>query len=400
MAPDEAGLSESFDVVVAGGAVMGSSFAYHLAAHPSFSGRILVLDPDLTYAGAASALSLSSIRQQYSSPVNIRIGAASLKFLRAAPELLAVDGEMADIAFVERGYLYLAGPSGEATLRDNHAVQIREGADIALLAPDALAGRYPAFNLDGVALGSLGLSGEGWFDGYGLTQAFRRKAKSLDVEYRQGKVMGFEREGGRVTAALLADGTRIGAGAVLLAGGASGLSAMARALDTPLPVSSRKRCVYVFETPAQIADCPLVIDTSGVYFRPEGAFFLAGVSPEEAHDPECFDYEVDWPLFDETIWPALAHRVPAFENLRVKRAWAGHYDLNVFDANAIVGRFGAYANAYVAGGFSGHGIQQSPAVGRALAELIVAGRYETLDLSALGYDRIAAGRPLLERNVI
>jgi len=394
------GLSENFDVVVVGGAVMGSSFAYHLAADARFSGRILVLDQDLAYSGAASALSLSSIRQQFSSPVNIRIGAASLKFLRAAPELLAVEGEKADIAFVERGYLYLASSAGETIMRDNHAVQMREGADIALLAPDALARRFPAFNLDGVALGSLGLSGEGWFDGYGLTQAFRRKAKSLGVEYRQGKVVGFDRANGRIDAVRLADGTRIGADAVLLAAGASGLAGLARALDAPLPVSSRKRCVYVFETPAQIPDCPLVIDTSGVYFRPEGAFFLAGVSPEEAGDPECYDFDVDWPLFDETIWPALAHRVPAFENLRVKRAWAGHYDLNTFDANAIVGRMGALANAYVAGGFSGHGIQQSPVIGRALAELVVAGRYETLDLSPLRYERVAEGRPLLERNVI
>ena len=393
-------MSESFDVVVVGGAVMGSSFAYHLAADPRFSGRILVLDQDLTYAGAASTLSLSSIRQQFSSPVNIRIGAASLKFLRAAPELLAVEGERADIAFVERGYLYLASAAGEAIVRDNHAAQTREGADIALLTPEALARRFPGLNLDGVALGSLGLSGEGWFDGYGLTQAFRRKAKSLGVDYRQGKVVGFDGARGRIEAVRLADGTRIGAGAVLLAAGASGLAAMARALDTPLPVSSRKRCVYVFETPAQMPGCPLVIDTSGVYFRPEGAFFLAGVSPEEPSDPECYDFDVDWPLFDDVIWPALAHRVPAFENLRVKRAWAGHYDLNTFDANAIVGLFGTFANVYVAGGFSGHGIQQSPTIGRALAELIVAGRYETLDLSPLGYDRVADGRPLLERNVI
>ena len=386
-------MGESFDVVVVGGAVMGSSFAFHLAADPRFSGRILVLDQDLTYAGAASALSLSSIRRQFSSPVNIRIGAESLKFLRAAPDVLAVDGETAEIAFVERGYLYLASAAGESIMRNNHAVQMREGADIALFTPDALARRFPALNLDGVALGSLGLSGEGWFDGYGLTQAFRRKAKSLGVDYRQGKAVGFDGANGRIDAVRLADGTRIGAGAVLLAAGASGLAALARALDTPLPVSSRKRCVYVFETPARIPDCPLVIDTSGVYFRPEGAFFLAGVSPEEPDDPECHD-------FDVVIWPALAHRVPAFETLRVKRAWAGHYDLNTFDANAIVGRFGAFANVYLAGGFSGHGIQQSPTIGRGLAELVIAGRYETLDLSSLGHDRVADGRPLLERNVI
>ena len=125
-----------------------------------------------------------------------------------------------------------------------------------------------------------------------------------------------------------------------------------------------------------------------------------GVSPPEAEDPDSDDFEVIWPQFEEILWPALAHRAPALENLKLVRAWAGHYDLNLFDHNAIVGRLPGFDNAYLAAGFSGHGVQQSPAVGRGLAELIAHGGYRALDLSEFAFERIAAGRPLMEKNVI
>jgi glycine/D-amino acid oxidase-like deaminating enzyme len=170
-------------------------------------------------------------------------------------------------------------------------------------------------------------------------------------------------------------------------------------MGVEIPVESRKRCVFVFESKGRFDDCPLVIDPSGLYFRPEGRTFLAGGPPPDP-DPDCDDFEVNWPQFEEELWPLLARRVPAFEALKLVRAWAGHYDLNIFDHNAIVGRLPGFENAYLAAGFSGHGIQQSPAIGRGLAELIAHAQYLTLDLTAFSYDRITAGKPLLERNVI
>jgi glycine/D-amino acid oxidase-like deaminating enzyme len=393
-------MAETYDVVIAGGAAMGSSTAYHLAAEPSFSGRVLVVEKDMSYAKAASALSLSSVRQQFSSPVNIRVGLYGAAFLKRAPELLVVDGEAPDLPLTENGYLYLASEAGAAILRDNHATQTREGADIALLEPPALAARFPYLSVEGVALAAWGRRGEGWFDGYGLMQAFRRKARSLGVVYREDEAVAFERQGARVTGVRFASGARVACGAFVDAAGASGAWKLARGLGVEIPVRSRKRCVFVFEAKERYADCPLVIDASGVYFRPEGRTYLAGVSPPEADDPDSDDFDVVWSQFEEIIWPALARRVPAFEALRVTRAWAGHYDLNIFDHNAVVGRLGEYQNAYLAAGFSGHGIQQSPAVGRGLAELIAHGRYVSLDLSDFSFSRIAAGRPLIERNVI
>ena len=199
-------MSESFDVVIAGGAVMGSSTAYHLAADPGFSGRVIVVEKDMTYAKAATSLSLSSIRQQFSSPINIRVGLAGVAFLRAAKQTLEVDGEGPDLPIIENGYLYLASEAGASILRENHVAQRREGADIALLSPDEVLARFPYFNMEGIALGALGLSGEGWFDSYSLLQAFKRKARSLGVVYREDKVVEVFREGARVTGVALATG--------------------------------------------------------------------------------------------------------------------------------------------------------------------------------------------------
>jgi FAD-dependent oxidoreductase domain-containing protein 1 len=391
---------ESYDVIIGGGAVMGSSIAYHLAAHQGFTGRILVVDRDMTYAQAASSLSLSSIRQQFSSPINIRVGLYGVSFLRRARDILAVEGEAPELALTENGYLYLASEAGAPILAANHATQLFEGADILLLGADALKARFPFLNLDGVAAAAWGRSGEGWFDGYMLMQAFRRKARSLGAVYREGEIVAIEREGARVSTVRLASGERFACGAFVNAAGASGAAKLAGEMGVAIPVHSRKRCVFLFTAKERIARCPLVIDTSGVYVRTEGESYICGVSPPEAQDPDSDDFEVEWPQFDEIIWPALAHRIPAFENLRPGRAWAGHYDLNIFDHNAIVGRVPGLDNAFLAAGFSGHGIQQSPAIGRGLAELIALGRYEALDLSDFAYERIAAGRPLLERNVI
>lgn len=393
-------MSEAFDVVIGGGAVMGSSIAYHLAAHPGFSGRVLVVDKDMTYQRSASALSLSSIRQQFSTAINIKVGLYGVAFLRQAKETLAADGVAPELSFRENGYLYLASEKGATVLADNHVVQSAEGADIVLLEPAPLAERFPFLNLDGVALGAWGRRNEGWFDGYTLMQAFRRKARSLGAEYREAAVVELERDGERVTAARLSTGERVACGAFVNAAGASGATQLAEMLGVAIPVRRRKRSVFVFTAKERLTHCPLIIDTTGVYVRPEGENYVCGVSPPEEDDPDSDDYDVVWRHFDEIIWPALAQRIPAFEAIRPGRAWACHYDLNIFDHNAIVGRLGGLENAYLAAGFSGHGMQQSPAIGRGLAELIVEGRYTTLDLSPFAFERIAAKKPLLERNVI
>ena len=391
---------KSFDVVIVGGAGVGSSVAYHLAADPDFTGTVAVIERDPSYRRASSALSVSAIRQHYSTPANIALSGWSFDFLKRSGELLAVREDRPNVGLLENGYLFLASEAGLPILESNHEIQKTAGAEVALLSRDELASRYPWMNLEDVAAGSLGLGREGWFDGYSLFQAFRRKAISLGADYIVGEVTGIERAGDRVTAVTLGSGERIECGTLVNAAGpfAGDLAALA---DIELPVRPRKRFVHVIDCRTPLRDCPMVIDTTGVYFRPEGSRYLTGVSPA-ADDPDedCYDLEMDWSLYEERVWPALAHRVPAFEEIKAIDAWAGLYDYNTADQNAILGPHPEIGNFLFANGFSGHGIQQTPAVGRVTADWIIHGEARAVDVSVFGYDRFAAGRLVKEVNVI
>jgi len=387
------------DVVIVGGAVVGSAAAYFLRAQTGFKGSVLVVEKDFTYEHSATARSAASIRHQFSTPENIRMSQFGSHFIQNIGDYLAVDGEVPDLGFHEGGYLFLATPAGRDVLEANHRVQRRLGVDVALLAPVQLQARFPWLATQDLGAGSLGLSGEGWLDAYGLMQAFRRKAVSLGVEYQQAQVTAVQRAGRTITAVTLSDGATVSCGLVINAAG-TGAPALAQSAGIFLPVQSRKRCVFFFSTPAEVSQCPLVIDPSGAYFRPEGSGFICGISPTENQDPECFDVEVDHTLFDNVLWPTLAARVPGFEAARVQNAWAGHYDVNTLDHNVILGAHPEVDNLLFANGFSGHGLQQSAAVGRALSELVTFGSYRTLDLSAMGWTRVIEQRPLLEINVV
>ncbi|MCA3649504.1 MAG: FAD-binding oxidoreductase [Methylobacterium sp.] len=394
-------MAENHDVVIAGGAVTGSSTAWHLAAHPGFSGRILVVEPDMTYQRSASALSAGSIRQQFSQPVNIAISLHGIGFLRAIGEILAVESDRPNVGLHEGGYLYLGEEAHREGFTANNAIQRAMGADIALLDAAELKRTFPWLETSDLAIGSYGVSGEGWFDGYGLMQAFRAKARSLGVEYRKGRVTGVEIASGRVTGVTLEDGSRIGCATLVNAAGASGARALSAEMGFPVPIYAKKRSVFSFSCKEALPRHPLIIDKSGVWWRPEGEGYITGYSPDDLDETDhSTDFEVDWALFEEVIWPALAMRIPAFEAIRPGRAWAGHYDMNLLDHNALVGWVPGLANGFIACGFSGHGLQQSPALGRGLAELITEGRYTSLDLADLSPERVLTSTPLLERNVI
>ena len=377
------------DVLVIGGGVMGSSAAYHLKTDPAFTGTVTVIERDPTYATASSALSASSIRQQFSTPLNIHLSRFGIGFLRRAYELLAVD-----LGLKEPGYLFLASPAGEPVLRANHAIQKGEGCAVELLDPAALKARFPWISDEGVALASHGTANEGWFDGPALMQAFRRKARELGVAYVADEVV--SSDAGGVT---LKQGGRVEARTVVLAAGPWSGAVAARS-GIALPVEPRRRSVFVFDVREAPGLTPLTIDPSGTWFRPEGRFYIGGTTPADGNDPAGAPLEVQHEEWDEMVWPALAGRVPAFEAAKVVNSWAGHYEYNTFDQNGIVGRHPERENLIFATGFSGHGIQQSPAVGRAVAELIVHGSYRTIDLSPFGYERISAGRPIRELNVV
>ncbi|WP_404380053.1 NAD(P)/FAD-dependent oxidoreductase [Caenispirillum salinarum] len=393
----------SSDVVIVGGGIIGSAIAYFLASDSGFGGTVTVIERDPSYRESSTALSAASIRQQFSVPENIAMSLYGIRFLREAAERLAVDGDDGPaLSLVEGGYLFLATPDTRGILERNHALQTAAGADIAWLEPADLTARFPWLTTDDVSAGTLGLSGEGWFDAYALLQGFRKKARSLGVTYVDDEVTGFERaNGGRgdVSAVLMRSGGRIACGTVVNAAGARAGDVAALA-GVELPVRPRRRCVFVFDCREPVPGLPLMVDPSGVYVRPEGDRFICGVSPGEADDPDTLALDVDYPLFDDHIWPILAHRVPAFEAIKQVGAWAGLYEVNTLDHNAVLGPHPEAGNLLFANGFSGHGLQQAPAVGRGIAEWIVHGRWVSLDLSAFSYDRIPANRPVRELNVV
>ncbi|MCA0375697.1 MAG: FAD-binding oxidoreductase [Gemmatimonadetes bacterium] len=391
-------------VVIVGGGVMGAATAWHLARAHGVA--VTVLERDASYAMASSALSACAIRQQFSTAINIRVSQASLAFYRTIGVTLATADDTPDIGLVEPGYLYLAATeAGAQQLRDQHALQGSLGAMTALMLPDALRERYPWMHVDDVVLGSLGLStptsGEGWFDGYVAMQAFRKAAIAAGATFVEAEATGFATDGTQVTAVHTADGASFPASAVVIAAGAWSAKVAAH-LGVTLPVAARKRDVFAIEADAELQDGPLLIDPSGVWMRPEKARgqFLCGAPPRDG-DPDDVPLDrVDHGLFEEHIWPILAARIPAFDALRVTSSWAGYYEMNDFDHNGLVGALRPWRNAYTACGFSGHGLQQAPAVGRGLAELIATGAYRTLDLAPFRVERIAENAPLLEKNVI
>ncbi|MEM7223780.1 MAG: FAD-binding oxidoreductase [Pseudomonadota bacterium] len=393
-------MGETWDVAIAGGGVMGSSIAYALASDPGFDGRVLVIERDPSYGACATTRSWGGVRQQFSNKENILMGLYGVDFVRRAHEILAVDGEdPPDLGFKENGYLFLASERGRSVLEANQRLQAELGAHTVLLEPAQMEARFSWLNTEGLALGCYGESGEGWIDPSALLHAFRRKALSLGVTYLTDEVVALERDGGRIVGLETKANGRFACGQLVKAAGPwSGYLAALAGLE--LPVRPRKRMSYVYDCRTEIPKMPLTIDTNGVVARPEGGQYISIVSPDPESDPDSHDLDEDYTIFEEIIWPSIAHRIPAFEAIKLTGAWAGHYDYNTLDQNAILGPHPEVANFLACTGFSGHGLQQSPAAGRALAELILHGEYRSLDLSVFNYARIVEGRPIYEQNVV
>ncbi|XP_075695286.1 FAD-dependent oxidoreductase domain-containing protein 1 isoform X2 [Rhinoderma darwinii] len=336
-----------------------------------------------------------------------------------------------DIQFNPSGYLFLSSEKGAEILEDNYRVQREQGAKVALLSPEQLKKKFPWINTQDVALASYGLENEGWFDPWLLLSALRRKALSMGVIHCHGEVAGLNYDtkemvtaGGdpvnfKVIKQVIVqtqnslENQPVDCMAVINAAGAWS-SKVAEMVGigcgnpgsfevVKLPVEPRKRYIYMFHCPdGPGLDCPMLIDSSGVYFRREGlgGNYIGGLSPPEEEEPDHSNLDVDHDYFQQKVWPLLAHRVPVFESLKVKSAWAGYYDYNTYDQNGIIGIHPLVQNLYFACGFSGHGLQQAPAVGRAVAELLNYGQFTTLDLRSFDFQRFIFQQPVLERNIV
>jgi FAD-dependent oxidoreductase domain-containing protein 1 len=391
---------QTADVVIVGGGIVGSAVAYFLSTDAAFRGRrVVLIERDTAFREASTARSAGGIRQQFSTPENVAMSLATLAMCRRLEELFGAD---ADVSFREQGYLIMASGEGRELLADNVALQRSHGADIALLGSEELARRFAWLAPEGVAAAGFGQSGEGWFDPPSFAALMRKSAIANGAILVNDTVAAIDARA-RIESVSLASGRKIGCGALVNAAGpwAGALAALA---GIALPVEPRKRFVYVIdsrEATDALRQAPLTVDPSGVWFRPEGLVFLCGKSPDADAEPAIGDLDhVDHAFFEQVVWPHLAARVPAFESIKVVNAWAGYYDYNVLDQNAVIGPHPGLTNLYFANGFSGHGAQQAAAAGRAIAELVVHGSFQTIDLTRLGYARIAADAALPERNVI
>ncbi len=394
--PDHGG----YDVVIVGGAIVGSSVAWWTMRNPDFTGRILVVERDPTYQFASTTHTNSCIRQQFGTKINILISQFGVEFIKGFGALMN-DAEAPEITMNCYGYLYLADSLAFAeVLKTNQKLQASLGAGTRIISRDQIAAAYPFFNLDGIVLGSHNPVNEGYFDGATIFDWFRKKSREMGAEFVQNEVTGITRDKTRVTGVVLASGEKIHADTIVNASGPRA-NATAQMAKLHVPVEPRRRFTFVFDAAEKLLGClPLTIDPAGVHMRSDGLYYVAGCPPDDDRAADYDDFTMDHEIWEAKIWPIIANRVPAFERVKVINSWVGHYAYNTLDQNAVVGPHPEVRNFIFANGFSGHGLQQSPAVGRGVSELIIYGAYRDLDLSPLGYERIAANRPLVERAII
>ncbi len=381
-----------YDVVVAGGGVMGSAVAYHLRAAGD-PPTVLVVEPDPTYRHASTVLSDGNVRVQFNLEENIAISLHTLDVLATFPTDMATATYRPEPAPKHQGNLFLVDEAGREAARAGWELQRRLGADVDWLDPDAIAAEFPPYRSVGIVAGTLGRR-DGSVDPTAVLQGYRAKATELGAEYVTDRVDAVVAADGRVRGVRLAAAGDVAAEVVVAAAGAwtPGLVAT---VGVELPVLPVMRTVYVVEAGVATAGLPSVFLPSGLYAIAEsGHTWLMGWSRPD--DPVSFDFTpASRERFDELLWPELVAHLPAFDRLRVERSWAGLYAVNTFDGNAIVGEWPTMAGLYVVTGFSGHGFQQAPAMGRYLAEAIL-GVDHALDLSRLGPERILRGEPLTE----
>jgi len=391
---------KKWDIAIMGGGIIGSSIAYFLA-RTGKAGRIAVIERDPTYSKASTPLANGGIRRLFSLPENIIMAQFGLDFFSDFARTMAINGEEQPISFCRQGYLFLSDNGNHSVMEKNYEFQCANGVDADLIDALELKKRFPSINTADIAI-AVHSANDGWVDPQAALSAFKRKAVSMGVTYLNECIINWDSSSGVARRAGTKSGNVIEADTFIISSGAwSG--EVGQMIGLYLPVKPMARENYFFKTGTLIEPLPLLKSESNLAFRPEGTGYTGGMPDWTVQYGWRSDLSVDY--FERVVWPALAHRVPAFESLRLNGSFIGHYDTNAFDKNAIIGGWTGTgpevcSNVFVASGFSGHGIMHAPATGLALSELILNGAYKTMDLSAFAYDRILLDRPYNEVGII
>lgn len=393
----------AYDVVIVGGAIFGSSVAWFLTENPDFDGSILVVEKDPSYQFSSTSHTHSCMRQQFSNEINIRVSQFAADFVKNFYDYMGQDPRVPELPLHNHGYMYLADSEEFAlTLKLNQQVQQACGAGTRILSVDEIHRDYPFYYLGDIILGSHNLVDEGYFDGSSMFDWWKRRARENGAEFVCNEVvaMTLNRNGSKVASVRLQSGDIVSCTRVVNASGPRAILT-ARMAGIEIPVEPRKRYSYIFDAQYPLdRDLPLTIDPTGVHVRSDGSYYLVGCPPDDDRAVDYDDFEQDFRLWEEKAWPAIARRIPQFEAIKLINSWVGHYAYNTFDQNAILGPHTEVENFFFLNGFSGHGFQQSPAMGRGTAELITYGEYRTLDLTEFHYDRIIRNETQTESAVI
>ncbi|WP_108882373.1 FAD-dependent oxidoreductase [Anderseniella sp. Alg231-50] len=394
----------SYDIVIVGGAIMGASAAWFLSDDADFDGTVLVVERDPTYENSSTMHTNSCMRQQFSTELNVRISQFAADFVKNLPRYMGNDDRVPDLEIKNFGYMYLADNDDFAdVLRESQATQVAAGAATQLMTPQQIREAYPFYNVDDIVLGSINLVDEGFWDATAVFDWWRRSARERGVEFVHNEVVAMTKNtaGTRVESITLKSGQQIACGQVLNASGPRAIET-AKMAGLNVPVEPRKRFSWIFsaETPLD-RDLPLTIDPSGVHVRENGGgTYQCGGHSDVDPAVDYDDFHMDHSIWENHVWPVLATRIPQFEAIRVQSEWGGHYAYNTFDHNAIMGPHTQVENFFFLNGFSGHGLQQSPAMGRGTAEIMVHGAYKSLDMSPFNFERIEQNRPIIEKAII
>ena len=393
----------TYDVVIVGGAKIGSSVAWFLSNNPDFDGSILVVEKDPTYEFSSTAHTNSCMRQQFSREINVKISQFAAEFVNNFQAFFDNDDRVPPIHFQSYGYMYLADNEEFAnTLRQAQSLQAKCGAGTQTMTAEEIKRDYPFYNVDDIICGNHNLINEGYYDGNTVFDWWKRSAREKGAEYLTNEVIGMTKNanGSKVESVTLATGEVVSCEKVVNASGPRAVLT-SRMAGIEIPVEPRKRYTYIFEAAKPLdRDLPLTIDPLGVHMRSEGTYYLAGCPPDVDLAVDYDDFVQDHSLWEDKVWPTIANRIPQFEAIKLINAWAGHYAYNTFDRNAILGAHNDVENFIFVNGFSGHGFQQAPAMGRGTAELITYGEYRSLDLTPFDYVRIVKNEPFVEAAVI